>query len=106
MAVDVTYDGQVIAVRNGDQGPTIHWSPDMWESAVWRPIVDGGLPVLATRVARGAIVLWDGRQYAEGLLEFGADDWSEFEARVRSGELSVEDIVSAGKPKKDKGDKG
>ncbi len=101
MSVEVTVEGPHITVRSSDKpkGKTLHWSPDMWESSVWQPIVEGHLPALAHNKGTepggirlsveswaGGAVVWDG-------AEFDPGSWAEFEAAVRSGELSREALV-------------
>lgn len=96
--VEVTYS-------DTDEGPRIYigtdkhrieWSPDMWESSVWQPVVDGLLPHGAVEEGvtaepgsldrpayQGGAVVWGGKRY-------GPREWAEFERRLRVGELSVE----------------
>ena len=96
--VEVTYadtdEGPRIYIGSGKT--RIEWSPDMWESSVWQPVVDGLLPhgaeeegvtpepgSIARPAYQGGAVVWGGKRY-------GPREWAEFERRLRVGELSVE----------------
>lgn len=110
MAVDVRYnpDSRLIEVRNTEDpagtNAVTFWTVEQWEEQAWRPIVAGEWPALATRrpVPNGGDGT-RGRMHWTGVESFDDAAWSEFEARIRSGELSAESIVAAASEGKGKG---
>lgn len=95
--VEVSHSDGMIYVRDSKDHdvPHLMWSPQMWESSVWQPIVEGCLPSGATEdglptPGPAQSPLWAGGAVTWLGLRFDAEEWKAFVDGVKAGEFAVE----------------